>query len=174
MKKRFGLARIVIGVFACIVGIYFYFSNGEGLKIGSKESSSGSVKKDPETEIKKSYQAEASPIVLLKYDNMGEKRLIQEVHNMTHQKVHAKQKWGSSEVTADKVEKLYEVVMGNSFKKAEAKEMLLEILEPWKRGDFSNAVVAHNQIWSYQKGTIGRATRLLTTEEELKYIEKEF
>jgi Family of unknown function (DUF6241) len=172
MKKRFGLARIVIGVIACIVGIYFYFSDGDGLNFWSKES--GTENKDPETVIEKSYQAEASPIELLKYDHMGEKRLIQEVHNMTHQKVHAKQKWGSSEVTADKVEKLYEVVMGNSFKKAEAKEMLLEILEPWKRGDFSNAVVAHNQIWSYQKGTIGRATRLLTTEEELKYIEKEF
>lgn len=108
---------------------------------------------------------------MVKYDYMGKGGLIQEVHDMTHQKVYAKQKWGSSEITADKVQKLYEVVIDNQF---ETKEMLLEILEPWTRGDFSNAVRAHNKIWSYQNGTIGKATRLLTPEEELAYIEKHF
>lgn len=52
--------------------------------------------------------------------------------------------------------------------------MLLDILEPWTTRDFSNAVSAHNRIWAYQKGNIGKATRLLTPQEELEYIEDEF
>ena len=121
--------------------------------------------------LKKSFQTEGSKLKMMKYELLGKGGLIQEVHDMTHQKVYAKQKWGSSEITADKVQKLYEIVTENEF---ETKEMLLEILEPWTSGDFSNAVRAHNTIWSYQKGTIGKATRLLTPEEELAYIEKHF
>jgi hypothetical protein len=169
MKKRLGF---VIGAVACIVGVYFYLTNGDGLRIGSKESPK--TTQEVQGEIEKSYESETSNLVMVKYENMGENRLVQEVHVMTHQKVHAEQKWGSSEITADKVQKLYDVVMGKDFKNPEVQIMLLEILEPWTKGDFSNAVRAHNTIWSYQKGTIGEATRLLSAEEELEYIEDNF
>ncbi len=108
------------------------------------------------------------------YESMSEIELLQEVHGMTHQKVKAEQKWGSSEVTKDKVLKLLEVVKNKELKNNQIRSMLLKILEPWSDGDFSNAVTAHNNIWEYQDGTIGKASRLLTPAEEQLYIERNF
>lgn len=170
--KKFRLLGMIIGIVACIVGIYFYLSNDGLQKVGPKESAADI--KAAEVEIEKSYNDETSKKVISKYDDIGKNGVIQEVHNMTHQKVYAKQKWGSSEITADKVLKLIEIVNSEDFSTSNTKGMLLAILEPWTRGDFSNAVSAHNKIWNYQNGSIGEATRLLTPTEELNYIEKKF
>ncbi|WP_227521592.1 DUF6241 domain-containing protein [Bacillus alkalisoli] len=40
--------------------------------------------------------------------------------------------------------------------------------------DFSHAVQDHNAIWSLQNGTVGKATRLLTEREQLRYARKHF
>lgn len=126
------------------------------------------------TEMKKEFETSTPKGKMPDYENMSDNQLIQEVHGMTHQKVQAEQKWGSSQITKDKVLKLYGVVKNKDFKDQNAKDILLEILKPWTRGDFSNAVAAHNQIWEYQKGTIGKATRLLTASEEKAYIKQNF
>ncbi|MFV8828220.1 DUF6241 domain-containing protein [Alkalihalobacterium sp. APHAB7] len=42
------------------------------------------------------------------------------------------------------------------------------------KGDFSQAVYDHNVIWEIQGGTVGKATRLLTEEEEREYIQMYF
>nr|WP_263324727.1 DUF6241 domain-containing protein [Neobacillus sp. Marseille-Q6967] len=93
---------------------------------------------------------------------------------MSHQKVFAHQKWGSSEITREKVVKLFEVIQGTTFEQESTKKMLLSVLEPWTTGDFSNAVAGHNSIWNQQGGTVGEAIRLLTPKEELIYIEENF
>jgi hypothetical protein len=167
MKGKFRVVGIILGILACIVGFASYLGFDAKQSVLTKDGAAYNV----QAEIEKSYETEGSKLNMVKYELLGDGGLVQEVHDMTHQKVYAKQKWGSSEITADKVQKLYEVVMENEF---ETKEMLLEILEPWTSGDFSNAVRAHNEIWSYQGGTIGKASRLLTPEEELAYIEKHF
>ena len=171
--KKFRLAGSVIGILACIVGVYFYLSEDGGLKVSLKKNDPVSTK-EAETKIEKSFEAPVSSKVMEEYETMSEAEIIQEVHNMSHQKVKADKKWGSSEITADKVQKLYDVIKNKDFKKGSNKQMLLDILEPWTRKDFTNAVSAHNSVWSYQKGNIGKATRLLTPQEELDYIEKEF
>ena len=171
--KKFGIAGSIFGILACIVGVYFYLGNDSGQKMTLKKNDPVTTK-EAQTIIEKGFAAPVSSKVTEKYETMSEGELIQEVHNMTHQKVKADKKWGASEITADKVKLLYKVIRNKEFKNSNNKQMLLEILEPWTNQDFSKSVSAHNKIWSYQKGNIGKATRLLTPEEELDYIEEEF
>ncbi|WP_419955580.1 DUF6241 domain-containing protein [Neobacillus niacini] len=163
----------LVGILAGIVGVYFYLSEDNGMKINVMKNDPVAAK-EAQTKIDKSFETPVSSKVMEEYETMSEGKLIQEVHNMTHQKVEADKKWGSSEITADKVQKLYDVIRNNNFKNGSTKQMLLEILEPWLEKDFSNAVSAHNRIWSSQNGNIGKATRLLTPQEELEYIEDKF
>jgi hypothetical protein len=171
MIKRFGLFKTTIGLSACLVGLYFYMNSGVEQITGSKK---GIPIEKAEAEIDKVFKKDASPLVEFKYGNMRVSDLVQEVHNMTHQKVHAEEKWGKSEITSEKIEMLFDIVMETSFENADTKDMLVQILEPWRKGDFSNALRAHNTLWSYQKGTVGRATRMYTPQEELEYIEKNY
>lgn len=173
MKKFKVAGPIIMGILACILGVYFYINEDSGLKMNVKKNDPVAAK-EAQTKIDKSFATPASSDVTAEYETMSEGELIQEVHNMTHQKVEADKKWGSSEITADKVQTLYDVIKNRDFKNGSTKDMLLEILEPWLGKDFTNAVSAHNRIWSYQNGNIGKATRLLTPQEELEYIEKEF
>lgn len=171
--KKLTIAGSIIGILACMVGVYFYLGNDSGLKFNLKKNDPVTAK-EAQTKIEKGFEAPVSSKIMAEYETMREEELIQEVHNMTHQKVEADKKWGASEITADKVQKIYEVIKNKDFKKSSNKQMLLDILEPWTRQDFSNSVSAHNRIWAYQKGNIGKATRLLTPQEELEYIEDEF
>jgi Family of unknown function (DUF6241) len=171
--KKIKVWGLIVGILACIVGVYFYLSQDSGLKLNLKKNDPVAAK-EAQTTIDKSFETPISSKVTEKYETMSDGELIQEVHNMTHQKVEADKKWGSSEITAEKIQTLYDVIKNRDFKNGSTKDMLLEILEPWLRKDFSNAVSAHNSIWSYQNGNIGKATRLLTPQEELEYIEKEF
>ena len=95
----------------------------------------------------------------------------QEIHEMTHQKVYASHKWGEVVVTEELIDDMLQKLdeQQEEFKNA---SFYHETLTTWKRGDFSNAVEVHNEIWASQSGTIGQATRLLTAEEEKEYIER--
>ena len=95
----------------------------------------------------------------------------QEIHEMTHQKVYASHKWGEVVVTEELIDDMLQKLdeQQEDFKNA---SFYYETLSTWQRGDFSNAVDVHNEIWASQGGTIGEATRLLTAEEERKYIER--
>ncbi|MFP7297180.1 DUF6241 domain-containing protein [Neobacillus niacini] len=171
--KKLTVTGSIIGILACMVGVYFYLGYDSGMKFNLKKNDPVTAK-EAQTKIEKGFEAPVSSKVSEEYEKMTEEELIQEVHDMTHQKVKADKKWGASEITGDKVQKIYEVIQSKDFKKSKNKKMLLDILEPWTRKDFSNAVSAHNKIWSYQKGNIGKATRLLTPQEELEYIMEEF
>ncbi|MEW9503015.1 DUF6241 domain-containing protein [Jeotgalibacillus marinus] len=93
------------------------------------------------------------------------------IHGMSHQKVKADQKWGGTNVlmTEKRVEVLHKQVIDH----AETLEFYAEykeILDRWVAGDFSLADIDHNIIWGLRGGTIGKATRLLSDEEEYAYI----
>ncbi|MFY4675057.1 DUF6241 domain-containing protein [Bacillus anthracis] len=45
-----------------------------------------------------------------------------------------------------------------------------EILRSWEKGDYSDAVSQHNKVWSLQYGQIGEALTILSSEEEVAYI----
>ncbi|WP_313373135.1 DUF6241 domain-containing protein [Lysinibacillus pakistanensis] len=109
---------------------------------------------------------------LLYPDNLIEHKVNEAIHNMSHQKVEAKVKWGHTQITQAKVDRLLEVSKESNYK---FKELYIEILERWSKGDFSHAVEDHNAIWEIQGGdestNSGKAIRLLTLAEEQAYIE---
>ena len=95
----------------------------------------------------------------------------QEIHEMSHQKVYASDKWGEIIVTEELIDDMLQKLdeQKEDFKNA---SFYHETLTAWKRGDFSNAVEVHNEIWASQNGSIGKATRLLTPEEEKEYVDR--
>ncbi|WP_226038060.1 DUF6241 domain-containing protein [Aquibacillus saliphilus] len=123
--------------------------------------------------IDENFENDSTPTdQLKKYETMSENSILQEVHKMTHQKVLADKKWGTVEITKERVEKLYTVVKNRDDLEHDA--LLLDSLSPWVEGDFDNAVEVHNRIWTIQNGSVGKASRLLTPEEEQEYIKKNF
>ena len=95
------------------------------------------------------------------------------IHGMSHQKVHAEDKWGFLPLTQVRVERLIMVVEENKDEYDESK-LYLEILNRWANNDFSRADKDHNAIWTLQQGTVGRASGLLSIEEERAFIKKHF
>jgi hypothetical protein len=104
---------------------------------------------------------------------MSESGVQYAIHHMSHQKVVADKKWGAIPLTAERVKRLLEVVQNKRsvYKNGRVYE---EILIRWSNNDFSKADEDHNVIWKLQNGDVGRATGLLSSEEEQKFIEKHF
>ena len=152
---------ILIGIgllVAAYAGFYFYYDKSKAEETAEAEVVLENKNQDEaKAVLDNSFKASTPDGEMPAYESMSEVELLQEVHGMTHQKVKAEQKWGSSEVTRDKVIKLNEVVKNKEFKNNRIRSMLLKILEPWTNGDFSNALTAHNDIWEYKDGTIGKA-----------------
>lgn len=155
----------IISVFlvAGILGSIFWY-----------EVSQSSEEAEDETEYYEAGadQSEANSISENEIPNaMSEDDLQQKIHDMSHQKVKAAQKWGSLEITPERIDHLISVVESGNY---EHSHVYLDILYGWKEGDFSEADKDHNTIWRLQGGTIGKATGVLSVAEEQKYIEKHF
>ena len=93
------------------------------------------------------------------------------VHAMSHQKIEADEKWGLLPLTTERVTRLIVVVETNQNEYKNSK-LYLNILNRWSKNDFSQIDRDHNEIWALQGGTIGRATGILSYDEELEYIAK--
>ena len=159
-----GLSIIaVVGII--IVGVQIYqvtSSNGSGKTVaGTKSSFDTEVENDAELE------KDITEGVYIPKEN--EFQWI--VHRMTHQKVAADEKDGATEMTPERIDQLLKTLDETNYV---YKDTYLGILKEWDKGNFENAVEAHNEILSLQDGTIGVATRLLTPEEEQEFIEKNF
>ncbi|WP_320165022.1 DUF6241 domain-containing protein [uncultured Trichococcus sp.] len=89
------------------------------------------------------------------------------LHKMTHQKVLAFAKWGAIQMTVETIDEMLRVLDEANY---EQETFYRETLEAWMNGDFSNTVDVHNQLWEAQGGTVGKAKRLLTPEEEAEFI----
>ncbi|MGX9135469.1 DUF6241 domain-containing protein [Rummeliibacillus sp. JY-2-4R] len=101
----------------------------------------------------------------------SEEDFQQQIHMMSHQKVHASDKWGALELTSERVDNLLRVLDETKY---EHEKLYRHILTQWKEGDFHDAVNPHNDIWDMQGGTIGSADRLLTDSEELEFTTENF
>ena len=78
------------------------------------------------------------------------------VHKMSHHVIVANDKWGYIDLTEERVNWLLIVVKEEDYREPYKTE-LLEILERWKAGDFSQADQDHNKVWIRLDGTIGKA-----------------
>ncbi|WP_146817312.1 DUF6241 domain-containing protein [Halobacillus faecis] len=106
----------------------------------------------------------------------SERSFRQELHEMTHQKVRANEKRGSQQMTAEHIDRMLGILKSveGTEDHYEHFDFYKKSLEAWDKGDFSNAVTVHNTIWEWQNGTIGRATGLMSEEEEREYIKRNF
>ncbi|MBD8069876.1 DUF6241 domain-containing protein [Bacillus sp. PS06] len=103
--------------------------------------------------------------------DMSESAVQDAIHKMSHQKVKADKKWGALQITPARIDRLIEVIQANDYKH---ESTYLHILNNWKDGDFSRAHHDHNSIWELQGGTVGKATGVLSAEEEARYVQRNF
>ncbi|RYL94197.1 DUF6241 domain-containing protein [Sporolactobacillus sp. Y61] len=89
------------------------------------------------------------------------------IHEMSHQKIKADQKWGFIQITKARINWLQEALGQNEFIN---EAVYQEIVTRWEKGDFSRADKDHNAIWELQGGTVGKAEGLLTKQEEKDYV----
>lgn len=104
-----------------------------------------------------------------KMDGLTDAMYQEYIHGMSHQKVEANKKWGFYEIHPDRIEWLLD---GLDQVNVEHEDAYRSILEKWKDGNFADADVDHNVIWDLQGGTVGKATGILSQEEEQDYVEK--
>ncbi|MFC6041085.1 DUF6241 domain-containing protein [Paenisporosarcina macmurdoensis] len=102
---------------------------------------------------------------------MKDSQVATAIHAMSHQKIEADEKWGLLPLTTERVARLMDVIETNKNDYKNAR-LYMGILTRWSENDFSQIDLEHNQIWESQGGTIGRATGILSYEEEVKYIEQ--
>ncbi|WP_336990225.1 DUF6241 domain-containing protein [Bacillus infantis] len=151
-----GLGLIILALAG--YAAYNYTSLGKGERAAEERSASSKGEKD----LKKLFPG-----------NMEELAVQQAIHDMSHQKVKAENKWGALQITPDRISRLIYVVEANEMNYQHS-DLYLDILKRWSEGDFSSAARDHNSIWKLQGGTVGEAKGLLSEKEEQKYIEKNF
>lgn len=95
------------------------------------------------------------------------------IHAMSHQKIEADEKWSLLPLTAERVTRLIEVIETNKSEYTNWR-LYLRILTRWSENDFSQIDEEHNEIWELQGGNVGRATGILSYEEELEFIKKHY
>ncbi|WP_345239304.1 DUF6241 domain-containing protein [Pontibacillus salipaludis] len=112
-----------------------------------------------------------TPIEEIYTEGTSESTVQDAIHHMSHQKVIANKKWGALPITMERVNRLIEVVEMNNYTH---KQDYLEILTAWKNKDFDNIDDHHNIIWNIKGGTVGKATGVMSIEEEREFIEDHF
>lgn len=89
------------------------------------------------------------------------------IHGMSHQKIKAEKKWGFYEIHPERIKWLLD---GLEKVEIENEDTYREILQKWNDGDFTSIDQDHNAIWRIQGGTVGKATGILSVNEEQEYI----
>lgn len=165
MRKIIFIAScfLVIGL---IVAIALFFNNGNG----DSEKAEDQKVESQESKEKVFVPKDAHFNISEDIEIMSEKEFMQTMHEMTHQKVKANEKWGYTPMTPQQIEKMLMILDKADYKH---EDFYREALTAWKNGDFSNAVKVHNTIWEWQGGTIGKAYGLMSPEEEREYLESQ-
>ncbi|NHC41711.1 hypothetical protein G6549_17300 [Bacillus sp. MM2020_1] len=161
IPKKIWIPIVLLGV---LFGGYLYF-NKENVTVRVETASTG----EKVVQVHEQNQKVESEFPI----SMSENSVQQAIHNMSHQKVVAKKKWGALPLTAERVKRLLKVVEANE-KKYENADLYLKILRSWDKGNFDHVVINHNAIWSLQGGTVGKAVGAASPKEEIKFIQENF
>lgn len=170
MKKRI---TIILGIIALSVAAYFIFNQPtkDSVTIKKTHMNTESGETTPVINIEENRKI---PIETEFPPTMNEIDVENAIHAMSHQKVRAEDKWGFLPMTQERIELLIKVVEKNKSKYGENAEVYLNILKRWSNNDFSSVDHDHNLIWDIQGGTIGKATGVLTIEQEKEFIKKHY
>ena len=99
--------------------------------------------------------------------------VMKTMHSMTHQKVISEEKWYNLEMTPENINAVYEFIKDSDIGFTLKRE-LLKIAGNWKEGNFDNIVEDHNYLWGAQNGNVGKATGVLTPEQEAEFVKENF
>lgn len=175
-KKSFLILLICILLSLCIVGIIIFKDMQDSKQIAegstTEETQNNTQQEQPEEttkeEIAEEEQVELNPFGGEEApEDMTIELTLEYIHHMSHQKVVADVKWGFFEITDERIHWLLDAVEQSNFPQ---KEQYEDLLNRWAKGDFSQIVEDHNFVWRLQDGTIGKATGILSKEEEEAYI----
>jgi hypothetical protein len=174
LKKEMKIAITVFLIILAVVlaGGIFYFVYSDYGKTAVNEPAESTV--DPDGEIQRLLETDKNIEFSEAEGNDGapsEWEFSDNLHKMTHQKVKAQVKWGSLEITEERINNMLKTAEESSY---QYKDFYIETLSAWQEGDFTNAVQVHNVIWKSQDGSIGIATGLLSAKEEMAYKAKHF
>jgi hypothetical protein len=161
LHKRIIIPFLVVGFYAI-----FLFADKENVTVKEKISSDGERIIEVFDQKNVNFESEF-PF------NMGEVDVQQAIHNMSHQKVIADQKWGALPLTTKRVKRLIQVVEVNK-KEYEHSDLYISILTDWAEGNFKYVDLDHNAVWRLLDGTIGEASGIALPEEEMKFINENF
>ncbi|MGG5252126.1 DUF6241 domain-containing protein [Neobacillus sp. SM06] len=166
MKKTLFFSSIAIVAIAVIVTGFFLLNPNKPSSVSNTfvDKNGNQVAQLPSPAAAKPSKATANLTI---NEQSTEEEVIQTMHEMTHQKVKADQKWGATLLTPKTAEAVFTIVKSSHFKE---KDQLLEIATRWKNGDFSQIISDHNYFWNLQGGTIGKAYGKLSKAEEETYI----
>ena len=159
---------MTIGVFALLAGAAYYFftqnsaSGGEITKVAEKIEKREGTDGTPEKSGPDEDDADMSEVDL---------QIL--LHQMTHQKISAGKKKGAVEMTQKNIDDLLLIVQANKHL-YEHGPFYEDALTEWQQGNFSNTVTVHNTIWDWHDGLVGRATGLMSAEEEQRFVEENF
>ncbi|QUW22561.1 hypothetical protein JSQ81_02950 [Sporosarcina sp. Marseille-Q4063] len=171
-KKTVLIASGIIALVLITISIG-YFNETKKDNVTIKEKSKITNHGAPAVPVIEIEEKRKEPIEIEFISLMEEYQVRNAIHGMSHQKVRAADKWGFLPMTQERVERLIEVVEMNK-SSYDNDELYLDILNRWANNDFSRADKDHNAIWTLQGGNVGRATGVLTFEEEKEFIKKYF
>jgi hypothetical protein len=148
-----------------------------GLLVGSVYATFSYIDHWESKNVKTSTKAEKGPTevqikdeVDLKSEMITDAEVQTILHGMTHQKVAANEKWTFTRMSSKNIKATIAIVEKNKDHLSQY-DFYMKALREWEKGDFSHCVEVHNQVWKWQGGNVGIATRLATAEEEKAYLE---
>lgn len=160
---------LLILTFLSVVGIILYAIYGQEAPIIKKDGTITEKTTEDGGKIIEVKEVRDMPVEEEFPMDMPDFQVGQVIHQMSHQKIEAEEKWGFLPLTAERVARLKEVVENGDYKN---KSRYLSILNRWVENDFTQIDKDHNTIWTMQGGTVGKATGILSYEEEKQFIEK--
>lgn len=177
MRQFIKIVAWLLGLIALVAvlsgGVYYYLTSMEPAPaakptLAVKEETAPKGNKVIEVSEKNKRNVEEEfPMDIDEYS-------VQEaIHNMSHQKVVAEDKWGFLPLTEERVNRLITIIESNNTK-YESAALYLDILKRWGQNDYSKVDQDHNSIWNLQGGNVGKATGILSAEEEKTFIEKHY
>ncbi|WP_100012138.1 DUF6241 domain-containing protein [Lentibacillus sediminis] len=167
---------IIASITVVAIGLYIYTAGSDTqgdedeTVEAARENSGGTV---TEEDLEEFAEQGLNPFGLSKsQEELTDIDYREYIHGMSHQKVDASEKWGFYEITDSRIQWLLDG-LGLEDNKRELTDLDVykDILERWKAGDFSRVDEDHNVIWEMQGGTVGRATGILSPEEEQEYLQ---
>ncbi|WP_342542217.1 DUF6241 domain-containing protein [Paenisporosarcina sp. FSL H8-0542] len=160
---------LLILTFLSVVGIILYAIYGQEAPIIKKDGTIMEKTTEDGGKIIEVKEVRNMPVEEEFPMDMPDFQVGQVIHQMSHQKIEAEEKWGFLPLTAERVARLKEVVENGDYQN---KSRYISILNRWAENDFTQIDKDHNTIWTMQGGTVGRATGILSYEEEKQFIEK--